>query len=93
MHAFARRVSSELTNIILVILVHFLNACVGQRLQIIPLAVDTKLSTATQGRGWKQDKFDEGENTIFFDNFWSCCCFSNPSIDNFWRVEKIYLAV
>jgi len=52
-----------------------------------------KLPTATQGCGWKQDKLDEGENTVFFDNFGSCGCFSDLSIDNFWRVEKIYLAV
>ena len=88
-----RTVASELTNIILVVLVHFLNACVDQRLQTIPITVDTKLPTATQGCGWKQDKLDEGKNTIVFDNFGSCGCFSNLSIDNFWRVEKIYLAV
>jgi len=48
---------------------------------------------AIQGCGWKQDKLDEGENTVVFDNFGSCSCFSDLSIDNFWGVEKIYLAV
>lgn len=88
-----RRVASELTNIILVVLVHFLNACVDQRLQTIPITADTKLPTAIQGCGWKQNKLDKGENTVLFDNLGSCGCFSDLSIDNFWRVEKIYLAV
>jgi hypothetical protein len=73
--------------------VQFLNARVDQRFQTIPITVDTKLPTATQGCGWKQDELDESKNTVVFDDFRSCPCFSDLIFDSVWRVEEIYRAV
>ena len=70
-----------------------LNARVDQRFQTIPITVDTKLPTATQGRGWKQDELDESNNTVVFNDFRCRPCFSDLSIDSIWRVEEIYRAV
>lgn len=80
------RVAIQLTNIIFIILVHLLNACVDQRLQVISITLDAEFFTATQGCGWEQDEFDKGKNTVVFDDSGSSRCFPDLLSDNIWRI-------
>jgi hypothetical protein len=80
-------------DVILVIIMHLVDARVYQWLQAISITLNTKLSTSIQSCGRKQNEFCECQDAVAFNDSGSSLCFAYLLGNNLWRIEKIDLAV